>query len=696
MTRGVLSQAKPLSGILVADNRIRVPPFQRTFTWKSETIVQLWDDLLQTMADPRPNRILFLGPLVFSQDGKETWLVDGQQRLTTLSLIAAAIRHKLHPGGKSDEEANEISRLRFRAEDLLFVRSGASKELRLTLSQHDNSAFGEYVATGKAGLPPKILASAYLKVTQLLEESVKTTSIREFADALLQTLEEAVVFAEVNVSDPCDPYSVFEALNSKGEELLQADLIKNWILHEGEEGDRPELIRRWELLSGVIPRGKLGRFLRAWWISQEEFVSQKQLYKRVRPAIRGAAAAREYLKRWSEDARFYRWLTEVDVRGERIDPRVRAALDDFSLLGFEQGKAILLSFFIKDARTLVPQATQELSRIYIRVLKSAQRRGSIFEKHLGPLCRAIKADPEDGLAHLRRVANELCHDAGQLDWRSLYVGDPGLQKYLLTSISRHPSLDGPAYQAPPTIEVEHVLPQIRRSNYLPNIDTDDYERLVEHIGNLSLVLDEDNARCSNKVFKEKIATYREYTPSGTKLPTITGQLSTLSGFGEDEVYSRAIQFAKLAENIWPMHSESKTSGKGDDRATKVVRAARQSEEMALGDAPSESGRSVPLALVAETATEVRLSRGGSTNEGGQGKYGSRSPSSRSWTRDVLELVGRFGDKEFTLNEAYAFESELFALHSTNKNIRPKIRQQLQTLCKAGLLKRVRRGAYQRA
>jgi type II restriction enzyme len=67
---------------------------------------------------------------------------------------------------------------------------------------------------------------------------------------------------------------------------------------------------------------------------------------------------------------------------------------------------------------------------------------------------------------------------------------------------------------------------------------------------------------------------------------------------------------------------------------------------------------------------------------------------RGWTLDVLRLVKKLNKRRFSLSEAYGFAPELSKLHPNNRNVEPKIRQQLQVLRDMGLLKFVSRGEYE--
>jgi len=75
------------------------------------------------------------------------------------------------------------------------------------------------------------------------------------------------------------------------------------------------------------------------------------------------------------------------------------------------------------------------------------------------------------------------------------------------------------------------------------------------------------------------------------------------------------------------------------------------------------------------------------------KLAELSPSLRGWTVDVLNAIRKLGRAHFSLQELYAFESELKAAHPHNQNVRPKIRQQLQVLRDMGMLEFIAPGRY---
>ena len=107
----------------------------------------------------------------------------------------------------------------------------------------------------------------------------------------------------------------------------------------------------------------------------------------------------------------------------------------------------------------------------------------------------------------------------------------------------------------------------------------------------------------------------------------------------------------------------------------------------LGDIPSEA--KIPLITdgTIHTPSEVR------GQYGKLRKLGKMSVEARGWTLDVLKAVHSIGKKEFSLDDVYEFEDELFRLHPANRHIQPKIRQQLQELRDMRILKFLGRGRY---
>lgn len=221
------AQDLPLTQQLDGTKQFIVPIFQRDYSWGTKHCQQLWNDIVRVGADPKA-RAHFLGSVVYiaaedSQAAIPRWLlIDGQQRLTTVSLLFAALRDHLakYPSHDSDHlpSPEEID------DRFLRNRHGrGDKRGKLRLRRTDNEALNAVIA----GTPA------------INESAVAIRENYEFFCELISNANIGVVYAGISklvIVDVSlqrgvdDPQMIFESLNSTGLDLTQADLIRNYVL----------------------------------------------------------------------------------------------------------------------------------------------------------------------------------------------------------------------------------------------------------------------------------------------------------------------------------------------------------------------------------------------------------------------------------------------------------------------------------
>jgi len=234
------AQNKPVSELLSVDSnwRFKVPRYQREYVWRRNDWGNLFDDLYENPPG------YFLGSMICinrSDDAmgvQELEVVDGQQRLTTLSLLYAAIHACLTKCGIEDEDAeHELFNLRHR---LIF--KGSKKSLRLEPS-YQGSNYDDYRAIlSEAGILPGVeappnagnrrLFRAYRFFIDRLDE-LDDKGRRVFDPKLIQALMERLNQAsmvKIEVGSHADAFTLFESLNNRGVPLSALDLIKNNLL----------------------------------------------------------------------------------------------------------------------------------------------------------------------------------------------------------------------------------------------------------------------------------------------------------------------------------------------------------------------------------------------------------------------------------------------------------------------------------
>jgi uncharacterized protein with ParB-like and HNH nuclease domain/predicted transport protein len=256
------AQDLPLTQLLDGAKQFIVPIFQRDYSWGTKHCQQLWNDILRVGGDPTA-RAHFLGSVVYiaaedNQAAIPRWLlIDGQQRLTTVTLLLTALRDRLKANTSEDEELPSSEELEDR-----FLRNRHGKgdrRSKVMLRRADNEALMSLLAG------------------QALEETAAET-VRENYAFFLERLAEAdlarvyagiakLVIVDVSLTrGHDDPQMIFESLNSTGLDLTQADLIRNFVLMRLDDELQTRLYEEYwrpiELEFGTRYRSEFDKFCR--------------------------------------------------------------------------------------------------------------------------------------------------------------------------------------------------------------------------------------------------------------------------------------------------------------------------------------------------------------------------------------------------------------------------------------------------
>ena len=229
---------RPFTKIINGTTQFVIPVFQRDYSWTEAECEQLWKDILQIAADPA-DRGHFLGSIVYVSTGDSSagftrWLlIDGQQRVTTLTLLLTALRdHIWDRGWTGSEDGPTVKRVE--AYFLKNVQEEGSREHKLVLRRHDQATL-------------QALLNGHDLPTQVSER------IRDNYEFFREQLGEAdpervyagigrLVVVDVTLDRATDdPQLIFESLNSTGMDLSQSDLIRNFILMRLPEREQTRL-----------------------------------------------------------------------------------------------------------------------------------------------------------------------------------------------------------------------------------------------------------------------------------------------------------------------------------------------------------------------------------------------------------------------------------------------------------------------
>ena len=204
-----------------------IPIYQRTYSWAEKECRQLWDDIIRIGKNDVIS-VHFIGSIVYIEEGLSNntvqspqLVIDGQQRLTTVTLLIAALAEALG----HDEPVDGFSAKKLRNYYLLNPEEPGERHYKLLLSQTDKTSLTAIVAGNEQ---PENHSIRVTQNFELFEELI--AGGKDDLTAICNGLAKLVVVDIALNRDQDNPQLIFESMNSTGRELSQADLIRNFIL----------------------------------------------------------------------------------------------------------------------------------------------------------------------------------------------------------------------------------------------------------------------------------------------------------------------------------------------------------------------------------------------------------------------------------------------------------------------------------
>ncbi|TPH29213.1 DUF262 and DUF1524 domain-containing protein [Helicobacter pylori] len=194
------------------------------YSWEKEQCKQLWDDIIKIGGDDKMDGH-FIGSILYVLDGithsnNALLIIDGQQRLTTITLLLTALRNHL---------SDEVKRKEIEDHYLINSNRDGDKKFRLILSESDKDTLLSLI--DKDRRKPSEPSSKIMENFKLFEEWVSNT---DKLGTIFKGLEKLTIVWIALEKGKDDPHLIFESMNSKGIELAQTDLIRNYIVMETE------------------------------------------------------------------------------------------------------------------------------------------------------------------------------------------------------------------------------------------------------------------------------------------------------------------------------------------------------------------------------------------------------------------------------------------------------------------------------
>jgi hypothetical protein len=547
----------------------RIPRFQRPYSWSVDNLEEFWSD---TIVDSSGE--YFIGSvIVFPAKGKAGLfdVVDGQQRITTLTVMLAALRDAYEAAGLGNR-ANGVHAFVERAnvdDELEYILQTESSYPYLQEHVQKSTPGDALVEASSSEETALAEAHAYFTAQfEALAQSVasdptgkdKTKALdKKLTDVRDRLLALKLILVQVDTED--DAYVIFETLNSRGKDLTTADLLKNHLMRRMPKKNKGvDLARdRWKSLLALMEESSASidadQFLQHQWVSTRDYVSSKKLFREIKKGVTSSTAP-AYLDELGSDGRLYRAILEPDYRKWTKEQHpIRSSLEALSVFGVQQPFPFVLSVLraLQTKRIKVPAAKRALRAVecfhfMFTAITGTSSSGGITKMYAAH-ARGVAAatNSNDAALEIDALISKLRDRVPKLEefqanfvdlaYSTVRSQRKALVRYVLEAhYSHHVSGAAPNFSR---MTIEHVSPESPAQATL-------HSDQVANIGNLILVDERLNDDLGNSPFSTKKAVLKKQ-----KYVWVDPLVRSKSKWGADEISKRAEDMAKVAYNsIW--------------------------------------------------------------------------------------------------------------------------------------------------
>ena len=542
--------------------RFKVPPFQRDYSWSEEQWEDLWNDILalRTTADDRH----YMGALVVEPvSDREFLIIDGQQRLATLSLIALVVIDRLRKlAAKGTDSAANEERATALRNRFIGEKDPASliESSKLLLNETDNAFFQDYLVQLREPLNPRGLPKSNRTLwdcfrwfsDRITRDQALVEDGAALAALLSETIARQLLFILITVDDELNAYTVFETLNARGLELSSTDLLKNYLFSRIKvAADFEVLQRRWRALVATVKQEKFPEFLRYHLLCEQPKIRSQRLFKLIRDKVQSPQQVFELLSALEARAELFAaigdsgheyWIDNpackpfirelILFKSRQMMPLLFAAWEKFSKEDFAR---ILKLVSVISFRFSVVSGlnTNELEPVYHHAAKSVLNGTAPSVAVVFDMLRPIYVSDE-----------KFGGDFSALDIDTSGQGRR-LARYVLFRLESDASNLPRDYESDPGT-IEHILPENPAQVWEATFPANDWAKNVYRVGNLTLLEAARNRAIGNGTFTEKRAAYvqSQYRLTTAIINDSPEEWTTAS------VDARQRRLAERATHIW--------------------------------------------------------------------------------------------------------------------------------------------------
>ena len=543
-----------------ASKRFIIPVYQRNYDWKMEHCKQLYDDLVKIIRQNRKSH--FFGSIVSVQSESGTMeeflIIDGQQRLTTISLLLLAIYHLLSSGKMVSRDHQLTDKILKKY--LIDEYEPEEKRIKLKPIKNDQKAFGILFDQDEEYIPDSNLTINYRYFYDRIQHG--ELDIDELFDAICK-LE--VINISLNHED--NPQLIFESLNSTGLNLSEGDKIRNYILMGLPNDQQTKFYEKyWNRIESYTDYD-VSSFVRDYLsIKQQSTPNMNSVYPTFKKYVEDAEVAdiEPLLKDLLEYAKRYAFL----IKGGHSDERLNSCIYRLNRLSTSVTRPFLLEvirlsesgaltadelievFHFTESylfrRAICDLPTNALNKIFLLLHREIIRFDGDESHYVEKFKYALLSKRE----RTRFPSDEKFAEC--MSTRNIYGMNPKNKLYLFERLENSETsetkdvwghLDRGEYS------IEHIMPQHLTAAWIVSLG-DNYEAIhtnwLHRLANLNLTA--YNSRYSNSPFAEKRDMPHGFKDSGLRINQWVGRKEQ---WGLPELEERDQLLKNTVIGIWP-------------------------------------------------------------------------------------------------------------------------------------------------
>jgi len=559
--------------ILTENKKYIIPSYQRPYSWNAEQAEQLIRDIHESFLEESEE--YFIGSLICIDKGKNEYeIVDGQQRLTTLSLIFAKVRDLI-----SNEKIKSDIQKRILPID---VFSDRPQEPRLKIRKKEEDLYNNYILQGNKDYLPEeknrthteaLFVHNFQTIGEYIDKEImKEDELKNLTKYILENVYIVLVKTENFASS----YRLFNVLNTRGLSLKQSDLLKNRIFEIAETHNKTnktqtknhissnKIEQYWEEIEDIVGIEKMDEFLILHEISRkrnrnkavavskisEHFSEQIEKEKSENDGYSGDVI--EFVLELKKSAENYHKIVSKSFDNNIY--RIFQCLDNL----YPEWIPPMLAFLNKAGQKSSKLSLDDFEKFVVVFEKCYLHRwfSKFTKSQREVICYDAVANINTDL-DLDRIFEKLKYYASNDNFLTYIKGDiyePNsnrmkLVRYVLLRIDQEMQDSSVSKTYHDKITIEHILPQSMKDQYWQDrFSGQEHSDWVNKLGNLTLINGYKNSKAQNDNFYKKMDIYKEKN----KRPSfdIAKDVLDYSEWNLSNLQKRHDSLLKIATNIW--------------------------------------------------------------------------------------------------------------------------------------------------